>query len=86
MKVVFILAVLFFGQCQAVADFTQTQELLQGPPGYYFFQAYAGTHLEPRRLLLDTQANGTAVEYDPTKSYASTRHNEMTGTVTMPSS
>ena len=35
-------------------DRFQTKEILQGPPGYYFFQAYIGGPFQKRSLLIDT--------------------------------
>lgn len=42
----------------------QTEDLYVDDDGYYFLNVYVGSNLQARQLLLDTQANGTAVKYN----------------------
>lgn len=68
------------------ADRVQTKKLTQNPPGYYFLTAYIGDPLQAKQLLVDTQANGTAVKYDTENSMEAVPEKNMYGKVEMPSS
>ena len=48
--------------------------------------AYIGDSLTPKQLLVDTQANGTAVKYDTKSSKDAVPEKNMYGKVEMPSS
>ena len=64
----------------------QTKVLTQNPPGYYFMTAYIGDPISPKQLLVDTQANGTAVKYDTESSMEAVPEKNMYAKVEMPSS
>ena len=67
-------------------DRFQTKQVMQGPPGYYFFEAFIGGPFQRRQLLIDTQANGTAVQYDIDASLEALVEKDMYGKVSLPSS
>ena len=49
--------------------------------GTYYLEVYMGTHLERRVLLIDTLANGTAIDYNSTNSKESVVHFDQPDTV-----
>ena len=44
--------------------------------GTYFIETYIGSKLEKKVLLIDTLANGTAIDYDVRNSKDSTVHKD----------
>lgn len=64
-------------------DFTQKYFLsLNEETGSYFLKVYVGTDLQRKRLLIDTQANGTAIKAGP--SGRSIQHLNQKARVEMP--
>ena len=68
------------------ADRVQTKALHQEPEGYYFMTVYVGEPMQPKQLLIDTQANGTAIQYDSGVSMEAVEEKQMYAKVLMPSS
>jgi hypothetical protein len=66
-------------------DFTRTYELEQDEEsGTYFFQVFMGTKLEKANLLIDTQANGTAINYNLEASGRGILHQTQPDKIEMP--
>ena len=64
-------------------DFTEKYFLsVNEETGSYFLKVYVGTDMQRKRLLIDTQANGTAIKAGPSSS--SIRHMNQKARVEMP--
>ena len=58
-------------------DYTKIYELEQDEAtGTYYLNMYVGTKREMVHMLIDTQANGTAIKYDPNRSKRSIVHRD----------
>ena len=58
-------------------DYTKIYELEQDEAtGTYYLDMYVGTKREMVHMLIDTQANGTAIKYDPNRSKRSIVHRD----------
>ena len=76
---------LLFIQKVSSYDFTRTYELEQDEDtGTYYMDMFMGTKLENVHLLIDTQANGTAIKYDAQDSRRSIIHHNKRDMVEMP--
>ena len=81
MRILSIFATLGF--CNA--GFQETYDLVQDDETEtYFLEAYVGSKVEKLNLLIDTQANGTAIVYDPSTCQRARVHDDIKGTVEFP--
>ena len=73
---------LFVGVNVCNAGFEETYDLLQDAGSEtYFMQNFIGSKVQEVNMLIDTQANGTAVAWDPSTSLRSRVHNDQSDTV-----
>ena len=69
----------------AAYDFSKSYELLQdADTGLYFMELFVGSKLEKVDMLIDTQANGTAIDYNYGASRMAIAHKSSPGYVEMP--
>jgi hypothetical protein len=66
-------------------DMTRVYELEQDDStGTYYMDMFVGSKLEKVHMLIDTQANGTAIRYNQTNSKRSIVHHNKRDTIEMP--
>ena len=78
-------AVKLLGLAYAKYDPTRVYELEQDEStGTYYMDMYVGTKMEEVHMLIDSQANGTAIQYNQKESKRSIVHHNKRNIVEMP--